>query len=246
MACVSQTADPIAAGAVAVLVPVSDIAAAAALYDLILGPRADADAPVWPVAGGALVLGPPGESASAAFRVAQPEQAGRLLARRGVAVSPQTGPGGTRRLLGAPALGVTDEIPGGPPGAGAVAPAVDHLVFTAAQADEAIALLAGRLGLDLRLVQSFEGLQQLFFRSHEVVVEVIVGDPGDGAQPVAGVSLWGVAWRTGDLTQAHRRLTEAGVALSPIRDGRKNGTRVVTVREPALGIATLLIEHLDR
>nr|WP_277350844.1 VOC family protein [Rhodococcus sp. HNM0569] len=117
---------------------------------------------------------------------------------------------------------------------------IDHVVFTAPDRVQAIALFGGVLGLDFRLAQSTRGVEQLFFRATEVVVEVLAGVEGaDDA-----VALWGVAWRSVDLETTRARLVESGVDVSEIRPGRKPGTRVVTVRDDALGTATLLIEHV--
>ncbi|WP_454166130.1 hypothetical protein [Gordonia iterans] len=114
-------------------------------------------------------------------------------------------------------------------------------MFTAPSVDAAVALFAGRLGLDLRLERAFGGLTQMFFRTRSVIVEVLAG--GEGAPEFA---LWGLAWRCADLDAEHARLTGLGLTLSEVRAGRKPGTRVATVREPSLGTPTILIEQTAR
>ena len=59
-------------------------------------------------------------------------------------------------------------------------------------------------------------------------------------------SFWGLAWSVSDLKAVHRRLTDVGVEVSNIRDGRKPRTIVCTVKSHTRGVPTLLIEHLDR
>lgn len=115
--------------------------------------------------------------------------------------------------------------------------AIDHLVFDAPTRDGAVALFGATLGLDFRLEQSiFDDAIQLFFRGPAVVVEVLVRPEGPEQ-----TALWGIAWRSRDIDATHRRLTDEGLALSPVRDGRKPGTRVFTVKETALVVATLVI-----
>lgn len=115
---------------------------------------------------------------------------------------------------------------------------VDNVVVVTGDADRAAATYGARLGLELRLDRdtghSFRGL---FFRCGDAVVEVIVpSDPPEGADTFGGV-----AWRVGDLEATRARLTAAGVELSEVREGRKPGTRVTTVRDPALAVPTLLV-----
>ena len=53
---------------------------------------------------------------------------------------------------------------------------------------------------------------------------------------------FGVSLKTNDIEATHARLSEHGVEISDIRDGRKPGTRVCTASH-TLGVPTLLIEH---
>jgi hypothetical protein len=55
--------------------------------------------------------------------------------------------------------------------------------------------------------------------------------------------LWGLAFKTDTLEQTHQRLRAAGIAVSDIREGRKPGTRVCTIKSHTLDVPTLLIEH---
>lgn len=55
--------------------------------------------------------------------------------------------------------------------------------------------------------------------------------------------LWGLALRTQDIDATHARLSTSGIGVSEVRDGRKAGTRVCTVKSHTLNTPTLLIEH---
>ena len=120
---------------------------------------------------------------------------------------------------------------------------VDHIVLTSPNRDRLIATLSGRLGFDLRLdrVQSW-GVHQLFFRRRELLVEVVLSE-GDDVDPAGPDALWGIAWRTADADATHRRLTDRGIVVSEIRRGAKPGTRVATIKDPALGVPTIVLEQ---
>ncbi|SIK65625.1 Glyoxalase-like domain [Mycobacteroides abscessus subsp. abscessus] len=79
----------------------------------------------------------------------------------------------------------------------------------------------------------------MFFRGAGLVVEVVLRDD----DPSGPDSLWGIAWRTADIEASHARLSGAGATLGDIRNGHKPGTRVVTVKDPALALPTILIEQ---
>ncbi|MGH7859312.1 MAG: VOC family protein [Candidatus Binatia bacterium] len=117
---------------------------------------------------------------------------------------------------------------------------IDHVVVQSGDPEAAIDLYRERLGLRLALDRTFEqwGARLLFFRIGGVTVEVahaLDGDPG------AADHLWGISWRSPDVTAARERLAAAGFDVSEVRTGRKPGTRVFTVREGTHGVATLVI-----
>ena len=227
--------DPLHISDVAVTVA-AERQAAGDVYTALLGP-ADPVTGRWAAGNGSIAVADgedAADGATAAFEVADLDAAAHLLARRG---RPVTGQNGVRRIEAAPAVGITAAA-----GARSGAPLLDHVVFTAGSVDEAIALFAGRLGADLRLVRAFGDVHQVFFRTSTVVVEVLAGIEDTGP----GIALWGLAWRCADLDAEHHRLTGAGLALSEIRGGRKPGTRVATIREPALGTPTILLEQSAR
>jgi len=82
------------------------------------------------------------------------------------------------------------------------------------------------------------GGTQLFFRTSSMSIEVIGSDIAPAQD-----ALWGLALKSPDLEVTQARLSEAGVDVSDIREGRKPGTRVCTVKSHALNVPTLLIEH---
>jgi catechol 2,3-dioxygenase-like lactoylglutathione lyase family enzyme len=117
---------------------------------------------------------------------------------------------------------------------------VDHVVVRTRSADAAKRFYGEQLGIRLALEQEVPewGGTQLFFRASSMSIEVIASDKA-GEQD----DLWGMAYKTADIDLARTRLAEAGVAVSSVRDGRKFGTRVCTVKSHVLDIPTLLVEH---
>ena len=80
----------------------------------------------------------------------------------------------------------------------------------------------------------------MFFRCGDLIVEIV-------HRPVAGSDdthdkLWGMSWRVADIDATRARLIAAGIKVTEPRNGRKPGTRVVTVRDGTCGIPTLLVQ----
>jgi catechol 2,3-dioxygenase-like lactoylglutathione lyase family enzyme len=119
---------------------------------------------------------------------------------------------------------------------------LDHVVITTEDSDRAASLYGARLGLDLALDRSHQDWGQLmFFRCGDIIVEVV-------RRPVAGGDathdrLWGLSWRVADIDATRARLIAAGIEVSEIRNGRKPGTRIMTVRSGTCGIQTVLLER---
>ncbi len=118
--------------------------------------------------------------------------------------------------------------------------AVDHLVLKTNDADDCIRLF-GEPGLGLRLALDQDvpewGGRMLFFRHGRMTLEVIQF----AEDPPAHDCFWGITYQCGDIEATVAALDARGVAHSPIREGRKSGTRVVTVKSHCLGLPTLLI-----
>ncbi|MBR0925991.1 VOC family protein [Bradyrhizobium diazoefficiens] len=120
--------------------------------------------------------------------------------------------------------------------------ALDHVVVTTEDSERAAALYGARLGLDLALDRSHQDWGQLmFFRCGDLIVEVV-------RRPVAGSDLahdrlWGLSWRVSDIDATRARLIAAGLDVTEVRNGRKPGTRIMTVRNGTCGIQTVLLER---
>jgi catechol 2,3-dioxygenase-like lactoylglutathione lyase family enzyme len=138
--------------------------------------------------------------------------------------------------------------------AAAAVVALDHAVVRTADADAAKALYGEGLGLRLALDRAFPdwGVRLLFFRVGGVTVEVAAPVERPEAAEAAAPErdgpdrLWGLSWRVADAEAARARLAAAGFDVSSVREGRKPGTRVVSVRDGTCGVPTLLIEPAPR
>ena len=119
--------------------------------------------------------------------------------------------------------------------------AVDHLVLQTNDAEDCIRIfgeegLGIRLALD-QLVPEWGG-RMLFFRAGKMTLEVIHNQK----QPLEQDFFWGITYLCQDLDTTIDALDAAGVSHSEIREGRKPGTRVASVKSHTLGLPTLLIE----
>ena len=125
--------------------------------------------------------------------------------------------------------------------------AMDHVVIATADPERAAALYGARLGLDMALDRSHPDWGRLmFFRCGDLIVEVVQRPGKDAAADTAHDKLWGLSWRVADIDATRARLAAAGVDVSDVRNGRKPGTRVLTVRNGTCGIPTLLVEKTVR
>ena len=117
---------------------------------------------------------------------------------------------------------------------------VDHVVVKTQSAEAAKTFYGEQLGIRLALEQDVPewGGTQLFFRASSMSLEVIASEKAPEQD-----ELWGLALKTDSIEATHARLSEQGVQISDIRDGRKPGTRVCTAKSHTLGVPTLLIEH---
>lgn len=79
----------------------------------------------------------------------------------------------------------------------------------------------------------------MFFRCGGAVVEIsadLAAPPSDEPDRITGL-----AWRVRDPRAAHARIAAAGFDVSEVRDGRKPGTAVFTVRSGVVGAPALMI-----
>lgn len=146
-------------------------------------------------------------------------------------------------LAGTHGVPVSIVSPGSVPGHGAQGDlaGLDHVVIRTSEPERAVALYGGRLGLDLRLDRTNAdiGMRHIFFVCGDLVVEIVHGTK---QEPAAGPDqVWGLAWRANDLERAHARMRERGVIVSEVREGRRPGTQVFTVKSHVAGVPTLVI-----
>lgn len=113
--------------------------------------------------------------------------------------------------------------------------ALDHVVIRARDMERAAGLFGARLALDMRLDRDVGGRRLMFFRCGDLILEIAE----DGAREAR---LYGLSWRVRDADVTHARLAAAGLNVSEVRDGKKPGTRVFTVRDRTCGIPTLMVE----
>lgn len=118
--------------------------------------------------------------------------------------------------------------------------AVDHAVIKTPNADLCKTVFQTHLGIRLALDQNKPewGGRMLFFRAGKMTLEII--EHTDFARH----EFWGLALSCNNLESHIERIQRAGIDTSEIRDGRKPGTVVATIKDRVLGIPILLIEHL--
>jgi catechol 2,3-dioxygenase-like lactoylglutathione lyase family enzyme len=144
-------------------------------------------------------------------------------------------------------LELARERPVSVPTASASITAMDHVVIATADPERAAALYGARLGLDMALDRSHPDWGHLmFFRCGDLIIEVVQRSGKDIMKDTAHDRLWGMSWRAADLDATRARLAAAGLDVSAVRDGRKPGTRVLTVRNGTCGVPTLLVEPAAR
>jgi hypothetical protein len=118
---------------------------------------------------------------------------------------------------------------------------LDHAVIASGDGDYTAALLSGRLQLDMRLDLTNPDWDSrlMFFRCGDLIIEVY--QPLSKPLPVAQDRFFGLSWRTLDIDETHGLLSERGFNVSPVKAGRKPGTRVCTVRDKTHGVPTLIL-----
>ena len=119
---------------------------------------------------------------------------------------------------------------------------LDHVVIQTNDADGFIDIYRDiyniRLALD-KYVEAWES-RMLFFRTNKTTIEVIEKQNGEEIAD----KLWGLSWQVDSIEEAHNRLTNQGVEVTPIKKGIKDNTLVATIKSHTSNIPTLLIEHL--
>ena len=177
------------------------------------------------------------------FRTGDLPRACNELARCGVPTTDAFDPGDGRVLSPAATNGLPLALIEGSacPADAAMGVVLDHVVIRSRNPERAVALYGGRLGLDMRLDRTNPAwdARLMFFRCGDLVVEIVhVLSQGQSDAPD---TFGGLSWRMPDIDAAHARLEVAGFALSPVRGGRRLGSRVCTVRNRTGGVPTILL-----
>lgn len=120
---------------------------------------------------------------------------------------------------------------------------LDHILVRSGNAERAQACYGAKLGFSLALDRTNEdwGTRLLFFRLQDCVFEVMLPLSGE-IDPDAPDQFAGLTWQVKNLEAARERLLASGVEVSAIRQGRKAGTRVMTVKSHTLDVPTLFLE----
>lgn len=119
---------------------------------------------------------------------------------------------------------------------------LDHVVIQTNDADGFIDIYRDKYNIRLALdkyVEAWES-RMLFFRINKTTIEVIEKQNGEETAD----KLWGLSWQVDSIEEAHNRLTNQGVEVTPIKKGIKDNTLVATIKSHTNNIPTLLIEHL--
>ena len=120
--------------------------------------------------------------------------------------------------------------------------AIDHLVLLSNDLDECIKAF-GASGLGIRLAldktEPTWGGRMLFFRVGKFTLEIIQNNRNDSREEDY---FWGIAYLCSNIELAVATLQKNGVQHSSIREGRKAGTLVATVKSHNLGLPTLLLQ----
>tara|TARA_Y100001935_G_C17206688_1_gene457949 strand:+ start:20 stop:862 length:843 start_codon:yes stop_codon:yes gene_type:complete len=120
---------------------------------------------------------------------------------------------------------------------------LDHLVINTNDADGFMHVYQDifkiRLALD-KVIEHWDS-RMLFFRLNRTTIEVV--EKRDEKEPKD--SLWGLAWEVENIKEAHKRLIDNGVEITPIKKGLKENTLVSTIKSHTHNVPTLLIEHIE-
>ena len=119
---------------------------------------------------------------------------------------------------------------------------LDHLVINTNDADGFIHVYQDifriRLALD-KVIEHWDS-RMLFFRLNRTTIEVVEKRNEKESKD----SLWGLAWEVDNIKEAHKRLIDNGVEMTPIKQGLKENTLVSTIKSHTHNVPTLLIEHI--
>ena len=115
---------------------------------------------------------------------------------------------------------------------------INQVVIKTKDSDKIINLFKENMKIRLALDKTFKEWsgRMLFFRINGITIEVVEGDNLEDSN-----DYYGIGWHTDDFRRCYKSLVNNGFDLSKIRKGRKSGTLVSTLKNPILGIPTILI-----
>ncbi len=120
---------------------------------------------------------------------------------------------------------------------------IDHLVLLSNDLDDCIERF-GAHGLGIRLaldrIEPRWGGRMLFFRVGKFTLEIIQNSHNDSQKDDR---FWGLAFLCSDIKFTISELQKKGVKHSNVREGRKDGTLVATIKSHNLGLPTLLLQN---
>ena len=119
---------------------------------------------------------------------------------------------------------------------------LDHVVINTQDADDFTSIYRDIYKIRLALDTTIEHWKRrmLFFRTNATTIEVI--EQKDKAK--SADELWGLAWVVESIEEAHKRLINKNIDVTPIKKGLKKGTLVATIKSHTCNVPTLLIEHI--
>jgi len=119
---------------------------------------------------------------------------------------------------------------------------LDHVVINTQDADDFISIYRDIYKIRLALDTTIEHWKRrmLFFRTNATTIEVI--EQKEKAE--SADELWGLAWVVESIEEAHKRLINKNIDVTPIKKGLKKGTLVATIKSHTCNVPTLLIEHI--
>ena len=120
---------------------------------------------------------------------------------------------------------------------------LDHIVINTNDGDGFIKVYKDVFKIRLALDKVIEHWKKriLFFRTNNTTIEVIESNSSE----VKSDNFWGLAWATKSIEESHKRLTDEGIEVTPIKEGLKENTLVATLKSHTNNVPTLLIEHLN-
>ena len=120
---------------------------------------------------------------------------------------------------------------------------LDHIVINTNDGDGFIKVYRDVFKIRLSLDKVIEHWKKriLFFRTNSTTIEVIENNSSKDKSD----NFWGLAWATKSIEESHKRLTDEGIEITPIKEGLKENTLVATLKSHTNNVPTLLIEHLS-